>query len=252
MLKFIRSNTWDHMSAEDRDMYQRSKDEWRNYPPLSNDEIVARLTVGDTESVIYHNMRLVCECAAHWTGRGLSFDDLVQEGAIGLMRAIEKYDPERGTNLTTMATQWINQACQRAIENTGSAIRVPVHVKTSRSAKVARLRAWANRASNITSGDKTIQSLGNSLYGSSANKTVFDRTPDDSEPYINADNHVMTEAALATLNPIERMVIELFYLHEVDLPTIGQRLGVSRQRVFQIKDAALARMRAALVGEVAA
>jgi RNA polymerase primary sigma factor len=93
------------------------------------------------EEMASHNMRLVIAVASKYRNRGLPFEDLVQEGALGLERAIDKFDPERGFKFSTYATWWIRQAVQRAVANRGRTIRVPVHLGDRR----AKIRAYLSQ-----------------------------------------------------------------------------------------------------------
>src|SRR4028119_990401 len=103
-------------------------------------DLSRRAIAGDgraRQRLIEKNLRLVVSVAKKYRGYGLPFEDLIQEGNIGLMKAVEKYDPERGFRFSTYATWWIRQAVQRAVADKGRTIRVPVHM-TEKIRKMAR------------------------------------------------------------------------------------------------------------------
>ena len=97
------------------------------------DDVLSTLELGRAAKkvLIEHNLRLVISIAKTYTGRGVVFDDLVQEGITGLIRAIEKFDPGKGFKLSTYSHWWIRQACSRAVTEQQRTIRLPVHVHDS-------------------------------------------------------------------------------------------------------------------------
>ncbi len=119
--------------------------EARNWPlltPAEEIELARRIERGDLaakERMVNSNLRLVMSIARHYQGQGLGMGDLVQEGTLGLIRAVEKFDWRKGFRFSTYATLWIRQSIQRGLENTGRTIRLPVHVG-QRARKVARIR----------------------------------------------------------------------------------------------------------------
>jgi RNA polymerase primary sigma factor len=115
-------------------------------------DLSLRAKAGDRRArqrLIEKNLRLVVSVAKKYRGYGLPFEDLIQEGNIGLMKAVEKFDPDRGFRFSTYATWWIRQAVQRAVADKGRTIRVPVHM-TEKIRKVSRAMselAWRSNAS---------------------------------------------------------------------------------------------------------
>lgn len=120
-------------STLNSDIIKDFKNQMISYPLLTQNEIIIlhdRASKGDNnarEMIINHNLRLVFSIAQKYNGRGLPFEDLLQEGIIGLMKSVDKYNPEKGA-FSTYATWWIMQLIKRAISDTGKAIRLPAHL----------------------------------------------------------------------------------------------------------------------------
>jgi RNA polymerase primary sigma factor len=106
-------------------------------------DLARRSRAGDASSrarLIEKNLRLVVSVAKRYRGMGLPFEDLIQEGNLGLIKAVERFDPEMGNRFSTYATWWIRQAIGRALEDKGHSIRLPVHAQ-EKARKMARVRA---------------------------------------------------------------------------------------------------------------
>src|SRR5579885_765425 len=140
-----RPATWvnGELASATTDALQLFLDEAGRYPLLTaaqEVELAKRIERGDKDAkdlMINSNLRLVVSIAKHYQGRGLSLLDLIQEGIIGLIRAVEKFDYRRGYKFSTYATWWIRQAVQRGVANKSRTIRIPVHI-VEREQKIAR------------------------------------------------------------------------------------------------------------------
>jgi RNA polymerase primary sigma factor len=243
-------------------------------------ELAKRIERGDVrakERMINSNLRLVVSIAKRYRGHGVPFGDLIQEGVIGLNRAVEKFDWRRGFKFSTYATWWIRQACQRAISNQSKTIRVPAHVHERRVklARIAReLEAVHGReptpeelaAATGFEVRHVEEALGAVEASVSLNQTVgtdgdgelgdLFADPDAVDPVEEAGESLRTEAvraALAKLPELERRVLELrfgFDGEQQTLEAIEQALGVSRERVRTLEQRAFAQLSRELSGVV--
>jgi len=225
------------------------------------------------QTFAHHNLRLVAKCAHRYRHMGVPFMDLVQEGNLGLIRAIEKFEPERGFMFSTYAVWWIQQAMIRTIQNTRRTVRVPSHVCEQQ----IRYRRAENELARRLGRDPTSEELGSEL-GLSADAVEelastlapvrslnapapgledveleeLIREESDARPEDGLEREELERALASLLESLparERQVIDWrFGLSGGDEPTtlgeIGKRLGLSRERVRQIEAAALSRLRA--------
>jgi len=223
------------------------------------------------DRMVRHNLRLVVSVAKRFRGMGVAFPDLIQEGNVGLIRAVEKFDPDQGFRFSTYAVWWIRQACIRAIQNHSRTVRLPSHVydlllRRRRADAALRTRLGAEPGAAdlsreleldlatldvLEQGSRSAVSL-EAPVGDGALRledTLDD--PEVSHPATEMDAELVRGRIpdlLRALTPRERRVIELhFGLGDGDpisLAKIGQELGLSRERVRQIKVEALAKLAA--------
>ncbi len=268
-------------SGDALSLYLRGVRRTALFTPQQEFETATRARAGDfaaRQSMIEHNLRLVVSIAKGYMGRGVPMADLVEEGNLGLMHAIDKFEPERGFRFSTYATWWIRQSVDRALMYQGRAVRLPVNVvrelqhvlrarrllendaelvaKRPEGIRVEDIAALLGRephhVADLLSMAEAPRSLDAALDRTGDDQTLGDGLVDEltlgpEDVTLSHEVDLLLEEWIGTLTNRERAVLEgRFGLHDQEpetLDVLSVRLGLTRERVRQVQNEALSKLK---------
>lgn len=268
-------------SADALSVYLRGVRRAKLFTAEEEFETATRARAGDfaaRQSMIEHNLRLVISIAKSYNGRGVPLVDLIEEGNLGLMHAIDKFEPERGFRFSTYATWWIRQSVDKALMYQGRAVRLPVNIVREvqhvlrakrllendavlmaqrpegvRSEDIAALLGiGANQVSELLVMAESPRSLDANLDRQGDEQSLGDMLVDEVTlgPESQTQAHEVDQllsAWVGTLSPREKEIIQSrFGLHDTEVQTlevISERLGMTKERVRQVQNEAIFKLK---------
>lgn len=255
-------------------LYLREIGQVKLLTPQEEITLARRIQRGDKkarEHMITANLRLVVKIAREYEGLGLPLLDLINEGNIGLMKGVQRFNPNKGAKFSTYASLWIKQAIRRALSNTAKTIRLPVHVLD----KMTQVRKAEVKLRDVLDREPTDEELADDLgtnaqrirlYRDASRAPVSLDSPvsfDDStsiaehvadanaaapfDQLVSHNDHELVKEVLATLDARESRILAMRFGLDNGQPKtleeVGERLGVTRERIRQIQEQALQKMR---------